>query len=163
MFEDQASLLVIPANLLSINILGPDSIPLGQVASFNVMATYTNGTVLDVTENVLWTVDKPDNGILLFKKGDFKGLQKGPYNLKVDLQGTSTNKTVTVTDPQIVSVKIENTLREIPLSFKNKYSFLVTLSDGSVIKDYCSNASHDCSSVQWESSHRGLADFNDPG
>lgn len=85
----------------------PSSILMGESKSITATAFYTDSTIADVTQTVIWT--SSDNGIEIKGPGIIKGVNPGrSADINVQLGGANSNAgtNVSVSDAQMTSIQI---------------------------------------------------------
>ncbi len=156
--SDSTTLTVTPATLASIDVLPPESsIASGTEAFLQAMATYSDGSVVDVTAQAFWASDSAAVAVSVDARGAVvKGLAVGTANVTATF-GTATpdTATVAVTAARLRSLALSPTSATTPIGLTQQLVATGTFSDQS---------SQDLSSeATWTSSDPAVASVSTTG
>jgi hypothetical protein len=154
-FSSTAVLTVSPAVAKSIQI-SPSTpmIPLGSSQTFVAMATYTDGTMHNISNSVQWTAS-PSTVLSIGSTGTATSLKQGSFSI------TATAGTATTTISGTVGVPVPQSLQVNPSSASAAkgatqiFHAILTSSDGST-QDVTATAS-------WQSGDTSIASITAPG
>ncbi|NLS14428.1 hypothetical protein HGP28_16255 [Vibrio sp. SM6] len=114
---------------------------------FSAQGNYSDGSVVDITSRVRWMADNDD--VLLLNNAAV-GINQGVANITATLDGTNSNSVpVTVIEPTIVNLQIDNTGESVPVGASLSLSAYGRYLDNSQI-----NLTN---SVEWQSSDPSVA------
>lgn len=150
-----ATLTVSKAAIVSIAI-DPSALILNQGASaqLKAMAVETDGSKLDVTNSVTWTIDQRQVAAVT-GTGMVSGTTAGTANVTASTGSVVATCSVTVTAPALLAISIQAGESAIPLGSETQLKASGTYSDGS-IRDLTS-------SVKWSSTPTGVVVINNHG
>jgi uncharacterized protein YjdB len=123
-----------PAGPVSITLSPMDpQLPLGTSQQFTALATYSDGTTANVTNNVVWSVS--DDTILALPADSPPGListfSEGNASVTATMESVNGTTDVTVTPPALVSIAITPAAPTCPLGATIQFAASATWSDGS--------------------------------
>jgi len=127
---------------------GSVTLPLGVKQTYQALATFSDATVLDITNEVNWTINDPS--IATVDEGELTSLQTGSAELTASLEGVSSNTALLeITDAELVSIQISAPVNAVMITSTAIYTALGNYNDGS---------SGDISSiVDWHSTDSNIA------
>jgi hypothetical protein len=136
MTSNTAILTVNNKALVSVNVTPlTASIPVNGTKQFAAIATYDDGSILDVTANLLtaWTsgtltvAANPINGLAT-------GLSPGPSNITATFSGKTSNiALLTVTNKAVVSLMVTPLTASVPVTGTYQFTAIATYDDGSIL------------------------------
>ncbi len=129
-----ATVSVTTATLVSLAITpGSAVVPVNGVQAFTAMATYSDGSVRDVTPYVTWTSGTTTVGTVGQTTGVVTGLASGSSQLSVSFGGKTSSVAVTVTSATLVSVTVTPAATTLPIASTQALTAKATYSDGNVV------------------------------
>lgn len=141
--SNTAKVSVSAKELLSLEIVVEDnaSFPKGTTKHYNAYATYSDGSVAEVTKDASW---KSENTEIIFgAKGLVYGIDTGITDIDASFEGKTDQQSITVTDAVATSLTITPSYHEMAVHSSIDYTVIATLSDGStenVTKDVLKSA-----------------------
>lgn len=109
-FSDTVTFTVTDITLSSLTVTLSEANPATDITVYaNCLATYEDGSLVDVTESVTWSV--ADNSIATVSnsagdKGQITTLSSGTTNITANLSGTSASETITVTSAILTTIEV---------------------------------------------------------
>jgi hypothetical protein len=116
-----ASITVTPAELVSISLGVPKSIPDGLSTSFTAIGTYTDGTTKDITKDVTWSSSGKatiNNG--LFEGGKVYTSGEESANIVASLSGITGSTSLTVLPAEITALALSQSSLELAKGISSK-------------------------------------------
>jgi uncharacterized protein YjdB len=125
---------VTTATLVSIAISpGSATVPVNGVQAFSLTATYSDGSVRDVTPYAAWTSGTTSVGTVVQTTGVLTGLASGSTQLTVSFGGKTSSAGLTVTSATLVSVTVNPTAATLPIASTQALTAKAIYSDGTVV------------------------------
>ena len=129
-----ATVTVTTATLVSIAITpGSATVPVNGVQAFAATATYSDGSVRDITPYVTWTSGTTSVGTVGQTTGVVTGLASGTSQLSASFGGKTSSAGLTVTSATLVSVTVTPTAATLPIAATQALTAKATYSDGTVV------------------------------
>ncbi len=126
-----ASLEVSAAQMLSINVAPAEvSLTAGATVALSATASFSDGSIQDVREQVLWESAAPTVATI-GGDGTLTGLQPGSSRVSASLGNVSGYTTATVTSATLASLAITPTAPTLAAGTKTQLRAMATYSDGS--------------------------------
>ncbi|MDO6764076.1 Ig-like domain-containing protein [Agarivorans sp. 1_MG-2023] len=151
--SNQLSINVTDAVLVQIQITPPlVSLPVGIVHNYQALASFSDSSVMNVTDQVIWTLG--DSGIATMDAGRLTTLLPGFIGLTATLLNVQSNLVeLHVTDTELVSIQV--TPSDYTIAFGTNAEYLA-------IGTYTDSSTQDLSSlVEWYSSETNVATIAD--
>jgi trimeric autotransporter adhesin len=130
------------------------SIAKGTTQQFSAIATYSDGSILDVTQSAIWTSSSPAIGAVN-SAGLASGAAVGIATISATLGSTTNSAALSVTVPVVASIAINPSATSIAKGATQQFSAIATYSDGS-IRDVTQSAA-------WVSSSPTMGPVNSTG
>lgn len=129
-----ATVAVTPVTLVSIAITpGAATVPVNGVQAFITTATYSDGSVRDVTPYAAWTSGTTSVGTVVQTTGVATALASGSTQLTVSFGGKTCSAGFTVTSATLVSITVAPTAAALPIASTQALTAKATYSDGTVV------------------------------
>jgi hypothetical protein len=127
-----------PATIVSLSVLSShDSVAKGLHEQFQAFATYTDGTIVNVTSQVIWSSSNTNVAIVSNLDGPTKGnltsLSTGSTNIIASLNGISSQKTVTVSPAVLTSISIQSNDSSTSKGLSQQFIAIGHFSDGTTL------------------------------
>lgn len=134
--SNTAEILVTAASIVSIQVTpSVINIAVGQIEPLTAIATYTDGSSANITDDVDWTSDAVATALFTddnSNKGELKGAAAGSTTFKASKGSVESNQgTVTVSDATINEIQITPANITIAKGGTHQYKALAIYSDGS--------------------------------
>lgn len=132
-----ASVTVLAARLTSLAI-SPASpvVPLGATVSLVARGTYTDGSVLDVTTSVSWSIDNSALATIsnaMGSQGQVRGVTAGMTTVRASLDGQTATAALTVSPATLTSIAIAPANASVAVGVRQTFTATGTFSDGSTV------------------------------
>lgn len=149
----------IPPELESLEIIPDDiSMPLGLSQAFIAMGAFTDYSVRDVTDQVIWTSEFPavaQIGDSPGSKGWLSTVSTGTTTISITLNDIPDSMIVTVIPAEVASIQVSPSSVSLPLGRDQNFTANATYTDSSQ-RDVTD-------SVTWESSNGSVASISNAG
>lgn len=154
--SNQAALTITDATLVSLQAIPPSaSLALGTKLQLQAIATFSDGSTQDVTDQVNWLSNAP-GVIAVSLTGEANSVAQGSATVTAHTGSIDSNPvTLTVTSATVQSLQVIPATLNLAMGTQTQMSALATLSDGSV-QDVSSQ-------VSWSSSDPAVATVTSQG
>jgi LruC domain-containing protein len=128
--EASSIFTVTPAQLISISISGESSIAKGLSTSLKAVGYYTDGTMSDLTNSVVWS--KEGSGIItntIGSSGLFSGNQIGTTKVTASLGNLTSSYSLEVTEAKLTKISIAASPQSIPVGMETQFTATGILTD----------------------------------
>ncbi len=127
-----ANLAVTPAVVVSLSIVPSTvSISMGTTRQLHATATFSDGTIQDVTTSATWT-STPPTLATVNPQGSVSGVGKGSAQVSAAYQGFTATTAVNVGPPALLSITVSPNSSSLPLGESEQLTATGNYSDGSV-------------------------------
>lgn len=113
---------VTPAQLISISISGENSISMGLSTPLKAVGYYTDGTISDLTNSVVWT--REGSGIITNSDGSsgfFSGNQIGTTKVTASFGKLSSSFSIEVTEAKLISLSLSTSPLSLPVGMETQF------------------------------------------
>lgn len=135
--QDITNLTVTSAQLSSITVEleKGSSMPKGTSQKLRALGNYSSGAVMDISTTATWLSGNPaalqvENGE---NGGRITGLQKGVSTVRVSSGSISKTTSITILDPELVSLEVTATDLSAPLGLTRQFRAIGTYTDASLV------------------------------
>lgn len=157
-FSTQTSWTVTSANLISLNISGITSLPVGLGTQLSVTGTYSDSSTQDLTSAVTWNTSHPSIATVsnaIGNKGLLNTLSLGSTTVSATLFGVTGQTNISVTAAVLQSISVTATAISVAKGLSQQFTATGTYSDSSMVDI--------TTSVTWSTSDATLASISNAG
>lgn len=129
-----ATVTVTSATLVSIAVSpGAATVPLNGIQPFSAAATYSDGSIRDVTPYSDWTSASAGVATIVQASGVATGVGSGLSLITASFAGKTSSANLTVTSAFLVSIAVAPAIASVPMGSTQALLARATYSDGSIV------------------------------